>query len=77
MKRKQINGIQITKTGDEYVLRVAKTREVLKTVSTYKEAVDYTYLNHNHLDPRHVPNKRMGCLDVGYELTYIEPNIVL
>lgn len=77
MKPKQINGININKTGSKYILRVAKTREVIKTVSTYKEAVDYAYLNHSHLDPRHVPDKRMNRIDVGVELYFIEPNIVL
>ena len=60
-----------------YVLRVAKTREIIKTVSTYQEAVDYTYLNHDHLDRRAIPNKRMKGIKVEQHVNYLEPNIVL
>lgn len=77
MKRKQINGIQIMKRKDGYLLRVAKTKEIIKTVSTYKEAVDYAFLNHEHLDPRPIVNKRMANRDFTYELNYKKPYILL
>ena len=77
MKKKQINGIQIMKRKDGYLLRTAKTKEIIKTASTYKEAVDFAYLNHDYLDPRHIVDKRMTNRDFTYELNYKKPYILL